>query len=304
MGYWKYKQEMLDRFMVFRKRNFLERDELFYERYNHVFKPEFAEYNLFKTELDKLLPRKRRHRWYGNMGSSQALAVSVFGTIMKRGDLGLLAEICEDDGSPLLLNLDREGHPEFDYPISALNEPTPTSIDIFLPGRMRNVALECKLWEDKLGPCSQVDRKKCNGNYEKQKGRKQDERCYLTGRGVEYWNYIPQLFRWRADVDHFPCPILEPYQLVRNVLAVAISPDTKQIRGESITILVYDDRNPVFTSGGKADTLFRVVQEALDRPTSLKRITWQLIATTLSKRGGYDDFLAWLDEKYGIYPKN
>ena len=304
MGYGKYKQDMLDRFKVFREKNFLGRDELFYERHNHVFNSEFAEYNLFKTELDKLLPRKRRHRWYGSMGSSQALALSVFGTMMQHGDLRLLADVSAYDGTPLLPNFDLDGHPEFDFPISTLNEPTPTHVDLFLPGQKGNVAVECKLWEDGLDPCSQVAKKRCNGNYEEPTGRKPGERCYLTERGVSYWDYIPRIFKWRSDMDHSTCPIWKPYQLVRNVLAASVGPQTGEVLDQPTAVLIYDSRNPAFAPGGKADYLFREVQEALEGSASLKRATWQSIVATLNEQGGYEGLLNWLVEKYGIHEEN
>ena len=42
--------------------------------------------------------------------------------------------------------------------------------------------------------------------------------------GILYWNHVPHMFRWPADADHECCPFGSTYQLVRNVLAVALSP--------------------------------------------------------------------------------
>jgi hypothetical protein len=66
--------------------------------------------------------------------------------------------------------------------------------------------------------------------------------------------------------------------------------------------LVYDANNPALASGGKIDDQFHVVQAALQGPATLKRTTWQVIAGVLLERGGYEDLIAWLDEKYGITP--
>ena len=300
MSYYRYKKDMLNRFKSYRISHFPLQDDLFLKRYNHVFKSKYAKYNLFNSDLDELLPRARRHHWFGSMGSSQALAVSVFGTMKQRDDLLLITEVLDDNGYPLLPGFIPDGELEFEYNITTLNEPTQTKVDLFMEGRNGNMAMECKLWEPRLGTCSQVSKGKCNGNYAEQSGRKPGERCYLTEKGITYWDYIPRLFKWPADKDHTPCPIWRTYQLVRNVLAASIDPNTREVWGNQTAVLVYDTRNPVFAQGGKADELFREVNEALDGPASLKRTTWQSIAAELLEHGGYDRLLTWLDDKYGI----
>jgi len=302
MSYNDYKQAMLRRFIAYRRKHCPLEDDLFDPRRWHVFKAEYAFCNLFTSGLDRLLPKDRHHRWFGSMGSSQALAVSVFGTMMKRDGLSLLNEVPDERGRPLLLGFVLAGQPEFDYRVTTLNEPRPTQVDLFLPGREGHVAIECKLWEDKLSPCWQVTSHQCNGSYAYQVGRASGQRCALTDKGIAYWDYIPQLFRWQADIDHVPCPIWKPYQLVRNVLAAAIDPERGQVWGQPVTVLVYDANNPAFASGGKVDEHFQVAQTALQEPATLKRTTWQAIAGVLLERGGYEDLTAWLDEKYGITP--
>ena len=68
------------------------------------------------------------------MFSSQALTVSVFGAIMQQEDLHLLNNVRDDEGDPLLRFV-LDGKPVFDYPVQTLNEPTPTRVDFFLPGK-------------------------------------------------------------------------------------------------------------------------------------------------------------------------
>jgi hypothetical protein len=300
MSYNDYKQAMLRRFSVYRRRHYPIESDAFDPRRHHVFKAELASLNLFKPELGRLLPQDRRHRWFGSMGSSQALAVSVFGTTIQRGDLPLLAQVPDEHGRPLLPGFELAGHPEFDYRVTSLNEPRPTQVDLFLPGQGGHVAVECKLWERELAPCSQVASHQCNGDYAHQAGRAPGQRCALTEKGILYWHYIPQLFKWPAGQDHFPCPIWKPYQLVRNLLAAAVDPDRGQVWGEPVAVLVYDANNPAFAPGGKVDEQFRVVGAALQGPATLKRTTWQAMAKVLSEKGGYEDLLAWLEEKYGI----
>jgi len=87
---------------------------------------------------------------------------------------------------------------------------------------------------------------------------------------------------------------------VRNVLATSVGPQTGEILDQPTAVLIYDSRNPAFALGGKVDYLFREIQGALEGATSLKRATWQSISKSLDKKGGYNDLLAWLGEKYGI----
>lgn len=302
VSYNDYKQAMLHRFIAYRRRHYPLQEDMFDPRHWHVFTSDFAFCNLFHHKLDRLLPKDRRHRWFGSMGSSQALAVSVFGTMIRHDDLMLLTEVPDDDGRPLLPNFVAAGDPEFDYRVMVLDEPRPTQVDLFLPGRNGHVAIECKFWERELSPCSQVTTHQCTGDYAPQPGRAPGQRCALTEKGIAYWHYIPQLFHWRNDLDHQPCPIWKPYQLVRNVLAAAVDPEQREVRGQPAAVLVYDANNPAFAPGGKIDEQFKTVQAALLGPATLRRTTWQVIATILAGQGRYDDLLAWVDEKYGITP--
>lgn len=106
--------------------------------------------------------------------------------------------------------------------------------------------------------------------------------------------------RARSDMNHSTCPIWKPYQLVRNVLAASVDPQTGEVLDQPTAVLIYDSRNSVFAPGGNVDYLFREVQGALEGSASLKRATWQSIAAALNEQGSYEDLLLWLDEGYGI----
>lgn len=285
-----YRPQMRRRFIAYRRVHYPLEHELFDPRREYVFKPEYDFCNLFEMTLDKLLARDRRHRWFRSMASSQALAVSVFGTMLKRGDLLLLADMPDENGQPLLLDSVLAGEPCFDYQVTTLNEPTPTSVDLFLPGRNGHVAIECKLMEREVGPCSRVP-KFCDGDYV-------PGECWLTQRGVAYWKHIPKLFIWDAHRPQHPCPIRRPYQLVRTLLAAAID-EQGQVYGRPTGLLVYEANNPFFADGQEAD-LFHKVQAVVKQPTTLKRISWQTIARALETQGRYRDLLDYLEEKYGI----
>jgi hypothetical protein len=70
--------------------------------------------------------------------------------------------------------------------------------------------------------------------------------------------------------------------------------------GQPVIALVYDVNNPACTPGGKIDEQYRTVKGALCRPATPKRATWQAIPGVLAARGGYEELLVWLEEKYGI----
>ena len=218
MSYKNYGDNLLNRFKSYREKYFSKQDELFHDDYNWVFKKKYANFNLFNPHQEILLPVDRRHRWFHSMISSQAFTVSVFGTIIQRDDLCLLNDIQDDSGEPLqVLRLD--GKPEFDYPANTLNEPILTQVDLFILGIKGNVAIECKLTEQKVGSCAQVTKGECNGSYTEQTGRKPGERRYLIEIGGDYWKYIPELFSWRNDTDYIICMYLARiYQSLINEL--------------------------------------------------------------------------------------
>lgn len=286
---------MLGRFARFRAERYSQQDGLFDPEREHVFKSEYAHYNLFDPGLDHWLPHSRRHRWFASMGSSQALAVSAFGTMLERGELARLNEVPDEHGRPLLAGFVLAGKAEFDHLVTALNELKPTQVDLFLPGQHGNVAIECKFWEDRLSPCSQVP-DACDGRHDPQNG----QRCVLAEKGITYWQYIPGLFHWTINPEEPTCPIRKPYQLVRNVLAAAVHPQARQVSGQPVTVLIYDANNPACAPGSEIDRQYRAVETALQGPAILKRTTWQAIVGVLAERGGYSELVAWLEEKYGI----
>lgn len=66
---------------------------------NVIIKPDASD-----QERDRLLakvPTGERHKWFGSMSSSQALAQSIFGNLAVYGHLECLARIEADEGMPL-----------------------------------------------------------------------------------------------------------------------------------------------------------------------------------------------------------
>lgn len=100
------------------------------------------------------------------------------------------------------------------------------------------------------------------------------------------------------------CGLKRNYQIARNVMSSAINPDTQEVDGNGIALLVYDARNPGFIVGGAGDSAFRGfgkrMKKALSDNEILRRTTWQAVARLLADNGGYGDLLAFLSQKYGI----
>ena len=149
------------------------------------------------------------------------------------GELACLRPLVGDDGKPLFVRDPTHGRTcqlefEVDERLGEKDRGR-TSVDVLFGGSYR-VAVECKLGETEVGNCSRprlqsgdpnYEAQHCDGSYTFQ--RKRDARCSLSSIGVKYWDYIPELFNWSAEVDHNPCPLNSTYQLVRNLLAVGVT---------------------------------------------------------------------------------
>jgi hypothetical protein len=224
-------------FGAYRLSRFTDQDYLFRARATGkavVFKREHAAANLLippiasteeRQRIIDLIGPHRRHRYFGSMQSSQALAQSVFGIIWALNRLALLSHIRTDDGQSAFGPRLKHRTIELERPVRTLGEPRPTSIDVWLGGAYR-VAVECKLAEVGFGTCSRprlspkdasYAMQHCDGTYTRQRDRM--ERCALTEIRVRYWRYSADLFGWANDRDHRPCPLASNYQLARNILA-------------------------------------------------------------------------------------
>lgn len=256
-----------------------------------------------------LIPRAERHRWFRSMHSSQALAQSVLGNLAIFDQMSSLADMQDDEGESLFgAALLHRNTFSMEYPINYLGESGTriTKIDGFVSGDYR-VAIECKFIESEVGSCSRprltendtnFKQDHCNGTFSVQ--RERTERCSLTEVGIRYWEFIPHLFTWIADVDLRPCPLRMNYQLVRNILAVGVRRDGSVSQNEGHVILIYDARNPAFNLAGKGLKAYIETREALRRPSMLRKCSWQRIVDHLRDKG----VLGWLTEelalKYGL----
>ncbi len=309
-GYWDYQRRFFPDVQRYFERPFAPdgRPPVFlkhHARLNIIVNP-----NATQNETRRLFDVLRglqRHRWFGSMNSSQALAWSVLANLKTHYHLNLLAEINGDDGEPLLGKA--QVSPEslvIEHKINYLGEPRPTSLDALVSGPYQ-VAIECKFTEAQVGACSRPRLKPwdpkyktefCNGSFSRQLGRK--ERCSLIGIRVLYWKYVPELFTWNSNIDLNSCPLHENYQLVRNILAACVRSKGTVSAEYGHVAVIYDERNPAFRTGGHCFSAFRRTQQALKVPGLLKKCCWQRIIRHLKER----DVLPWLVEllrvKYGL----
>jgi hypothetical protein len=275
-----------------------------------VFMPKNADRNILadgphRDAVIKRVHKSARHRWFRSMKSSQALAQSVFGNLIEHGRLDLLEDIM-DGGSPVFhAPGTRIARGELEHTVKRLDERRPTSLDVLLHLSTEGyrVAVECKLAETGFGRCSRprlkpAEREYCDGNYRAPAGT--TGRCPLTGMKIAaYWKYIPGIFHWRDDVEHVPCPVMATYQLVRNVLAACVVPGGVNPK-TGHAVVVYDERNPAFQTGGAGDTAYAIVRGALREPSLLRRCSWQTIARRLRTAPALEWLADAVAEKYGI----
>jgi hypothetical protein len=185
------------------------------------------ENNLFR-EARRAVEPWEEFRWHsGRDGidtykkcSSQAIALDVFGTIKVSEDRDLIL------GSlAATLGLPAEGgwelHLEWCDPNNLLNEQRQTQIDAVARSPQALIFFESKFTE-LGGSCSQASKKICNGNYEMQTklASSNTARCALTGKEIRYWEVIPKLFDYFADVDYRPCPFADSWYQWMRCLAV------------------------------------------------------------------------------------
>lgn len=271
-----------------------------------VSQPRFADLNVlapdgYHATVVRTLAPSDRQDWFSSMRSSQALTQSIFGTLKALGKLQLLARISTEEGDPAFFEdppLATDCHLELACKTLGERIGRETKSDVLFRCR-RSVSVECKFTEDAFTPCSQTaikssaanyERDFCDGGYRYQRGR--TERCSLTAKGILYWAKIPALFRWSANVDHSPCPIHVPYQLLRNVLAAQ----------DGHALLVYDDRNPAFRRDGECTRIWMELRANLREPSRLRRCSWQQIAGALAADSDLSGFTSELNEKYGLAP--
>lgn len=164
------------------------------------------------------------------VASSQALAIDFFVTIdglnsrdaivnAWMADLGLAFT------APWKLDV------EVLVPRTLLGEPRPTQVDAVATGFNGLVLFECKFTEPDGGCCSQRipirngpnrGARQCDGTFANQINPVSGvhSRCALSGKGIKYWELIPDVLDVDPTRDYWPCPFAGGwYQWMRNLVA-------------------------------------------------------------------------------------
>lgn len=239
--------------------------------------------------------------------SSQALAIDVFGTLM------MLEQSSRDaifDSACKKLNVPPDGpwhvHLEWLDPKNLLKEPRPTQVDAAAVGRFAFILFEVKFSERQAGCCSQtmrlarVGQAQCNGNFELQVNPANQilERCALTGKGIRYWEVIPQIFRLDSGHDYRPCPFRgQEYQWMRNlVLSRAIAEATHKC---SVFAIAYMGPNLPISDYLKRERW--ATFQSLLRPETLPPIAIEIrefVRTAAAIEPSLAELSVWLDVKF------
>jgi hypothetical protein len=248
---------------------------------------------------------EERHRWFRSTHSSQALTQSVFGSLISFDRIELLGSLESDEGLPAVGAVASGAIATLEKKVGWLGElePRVTSVDVWLENGPLRVAIECKLTEQVVGMCSRPrlepsDPNHCDGSYAFQHNR--THRCSLAEAGVTYWDHIPDVFNWDPFTDANPCPMSSTYQIVRNVLASAVTSAGVIDLEHGHALVVYDRRNPCFAPGGPGYTAIRTVQEALKFPDALRTVSWQAIVGLLAGASELHWLVESLAARYGI----
>jgi hypothetical protein len=288
------------------------------------------EQNLFEAArpaMKKVRPDKwHQDKWSpiaaSRRNSSQAMAISVFGTLdnmlepCRTAVFDALAEsIGLSAGGPWCVDF------EYDVPYSVLGEPRPSQLDVRWKGRRALIAVESKFTESHGGCCSQTRRPRrrgeatpvpdvsspCNGRYELQGASAQRTayRCALTSKGIKYWDHIPEVLGYSPSDDHDPCPFRgSNFQWMRNVVAAHAEASPESLRA-GFVLAYADSQNsrPLPTQAyieSEAWAAFRA--SSGNGPVTVRALSHRAILDIASDAAGAEvevikHLIAWADDR-------
>lgn len=167
----------------------------------------------------------------GRLNSSQALSLEVFGTLKAMQTPPRDAVM-----NAVAVELGMEPDQEWDIKLewtddhNRLNERRKTQVDVKAQSRKNLLLMECKFTEEDGGSCSQVKPlqtakhrgiRQCSGAYKRQVNpvNGKEEWCALSGKGIRYWELIPELFLFNRHQNHEECPFKGGwFQWMRNLV--------------------------------------------------------------------------------------
>jgi hypothetical protein len=169
--------------------------------------------------------------------SSQALTIDVFGCLkvapQRERDVVLnalarLLRLPESDGWSVEL--------EWKDHCNRLKEKRETQVDAFARSPRSLIFFETKFTEKLIDYCCSQTKPyrgtiQCDGRYRLQTNPRnnKEDKCALSGKGIQYWEIIPKVFRYSKTAKYDPCPFSGIwFQWMRNcVLSWKVSADEK-----------------------------------------------------------------------------
>ncbi len=246
------------------------------------------------------------HKDSNKVNSSQALAIDFWGCLKLSPYKNRLIN--------LFFNKDDDNWEiKFEYKDkSLLSEKRATQIDLIVESQTCAIIIESKFTEEDGGSCSQTKKTKqglyqCNGKYKKQINpiNKITSKCALTGKGIEYWDYIDTLTYFKKDRIYDTCPFKNgEYQWMRNIcFAKAYAKDKKKINN---CFLVYYKSEKCSISKKVADgSYLGKLKGKIKNPESFLALSYnELLKKAISNLKSYSvekqiwvDLRKWMENK-------
>lgn len=248
----------------------------------------------------------------GRRESSQALALDLFVTIDSLGSRDAIL-----NAWMTALSLQSAAHwsiePEVCLYRALLGEPRPSQIDVRAQSAASIVLFECKFTEPDGGGCSQprtitsgrhAGMAQCSGAYVEQVNPVNgvSARCALSGKGIRYWEFVPEVLAFDPTSDYRPCPFASGwYQWMRNLVAArALS---KESGLPAAFIVVYADGPFPMAGKVRSEEWQRLIESTAGRAVPLRAASYQqllacaMTAAAPDERPILRDLTAWIERK-------
>ena len=233
------------------------------------------------------------HDWLHHGLSSQAMLFNLFGPLVVKNSLVVLAEPFREAGVIFPKQIDGE----FEYQDRlAFNElqTQPTSLDFVITDHTKEpkILIEAKLVEKGFGYCSQLQNTVCSG-LNPANGILEKE-CELVSIGREYWKVLIENDVLTEEALKGPtCPLAVFYQFYREV-GFAVKTNAQ-------LVFLVDERNPFFSPSTDSSLPNRLIKSL--KPTiqqKVKIVTIQRIFAEIAKFFKGENWVENLAEKYNL----
>ena len=248
----------------------------------------------------------------GRRESSQALALDLFVTIDSLGSRDAIL-----NAWMTALSLQSAAHWSIELEVclyrALLGEPRPSQIDVRAQSAASIVLFECKFTEPDGGGCSQprtitsgrhAGMAQCSGAYVEQVNPVNgvSARCALSGKGIRYWEFVPEVLAFDPTSDYRPCPFASGwYQWMRNLVAArALS---KESGLPAAFIVVYADGPFPMAGKVRSEEWQRLIESTAGRAVPLRAASYQqllacaMTAAAPDERPILRDLTAWIERK-------